>query len=84
MKIFLLLAAVVILYYLFWRPQGRDQSPKRPDDLSQRLVQDPVCGVYIPEKEAIKCIIQGETYHFCSHRCRELFLEGKGKPGQEA
>ncbi|HLZ07770.1 MAG TPA: YHS domain-containing protein [Chloroflexota bacterium] len=44
------------------------------------MERDPVCGVTIrPGFEAASITYQGQTYHFCSVECRDLFRE---KPTQ--
>ena len=44
------------------------------------MERDPVCGVEIrPGFEAANINYQGQTYHFCSVECRDLFRE---KPSQ--
>jgi uncharacterized protein len=35
------------------------------------LVQDPVCGMYIPRETAIAGIVGGETRYYCSTACRD-------------
>jgi YHS domain-containing protein len=40
------------------------------------MVQDPVCGVYLSEREAVTLRRDGVTHYFCSHECRDKFLAG--------
>ncbi|MEW6388698.1 MAG: YHS domain-containing protein [Thermodesulfobacteriota bacterium] len=45
----------------------------------EQLVQDPVCKVFIPRKEALKTTRNGEEYFFCSEGCLKRFRSsGKG------
>ena len=37
------------------------------------MVQDPVCKVYVPKKEALTAVFSGEMFYFCSKECREKF-----------
>lgn len=40
------------------------------------MEHDPVCGVMIrPGLEAANVNYQGQTFHFCSVECRDLFRE---------
>ena len=39
---------------------------------------DPVCGMKVNPKTAIKLTIDNETYYFCSEYCRKKFIENKG------
>lgn len=36
-------------------------------------VEDPICGKSVPEEEASTYQFVGETYYFCSERCRDRF-----------
>ena len=46
--------------------QPRDDSRTASGNAVQRLVKDPVCGVYIPESSAIRV----GDYAYCSEDCR--------------
>jgi len=37
------------------------------------LAKDPVCGMVVDEKKAIKRVIGGRTYYFCSESCVKTF-----------
>jgi hypothetical protein len=41
------------------------------------LVQDPVCGMYIPRETAIVARVSGETRHYCSTACRDDDAAGR-------
>jgi len=47
----------------------RVTRPKEPEV----LVQDPVCGTFIPRKEALKFQKDGQDYFFCSEGCLQRF-----------
>ncbi len=73
--IFLLLVGL-IFYLLFSKPKRKTSHPhssRNPE--VKKLVRDPVCGVYIDEEVAIKLVYKGETYYFCSEKCRDEFLK---------
>lgn len=36
------------------------------------MLIDPVCGMEIPQGTIISTL-NGQTYHFCSERCKQLF-----------
>ncbi len=42
------------------------------------LVQDPVCGTFIPRQEALKFTKDGQDYFFCSEGCLKRFQRGGG------
>ncbi len=60
---------------------GRRPAPKGPDQVIDIMVQDPQCGIYLPQHEAIKAIVRDEERFFCSEACRDAFIRGD-KPGQ--
>ena len=37
------------------------------------MVQDPVCKLYIPKRDAVTAVHSGTTYYFCSKGCLEKF-----------
>jgi uncharacterized protein len=53
---------------------GPQRSP-RPEE-PQVLVQDPICGTFIPRKEALKFHKDGQDYFFCSEGCLKRFRRG--------
>ncbi len=42
------------------------------------LVEDPVCKVCVPMKQAVVLKEAGKTTYFCSSECREKFIALKG------
>jgi YHS domain-containing protein len=44
------------------------------------LVQDPVCGMYIPRETAIVASVGGETRHYCSTACRDKDAASRPQP----
>ena len=56
----------------------RTRGPSRPPPpITDELVQDPVCGVYCPKRDALSLKRQGKTYYFCSDKCRQEFRDQK-------
>ncbi|GEM_PF-3209982 len=47
--------------------------------MSSGKVKDPVCGMMVDPKTAIKLTIDNETYYLCSQRCVEQLKIRKGK-----
>lgn len=56
---------------------------RSPELVSDEMVQDPVCGVYIPKKEAKKLRADGRTYYFCSEDCVEEFKQKRRRESDE-
>jgi YHS domain-containing protein len=54
------------------------QPVERKDSEPDVLVQDPVCGTFIPRKEALKAERDGKAYFFCSEGCLKRFRHGGG------
>ncbi len=78
-RFFLILALLIILYYLIRRAirktgqEGALEKPKDGGALGNHMVQDPVCRVFIPRDHAVKESIGGQTYFFCSRGCATAF-----------
>ncbi len=85
--IFILLVYLFTKFFkkLFAKPQQKPQrntffnnaTPKSVDE----MVQDPVCNVYIPKREAIPFFDAETTYYFCSHDCLEKFKADRAEDG---
>ena len=46
----------------------------------KNMPRDPVCGVNLNEKTAkYKITHDGETYYFCSVKCKKKFKRNRGK-----
>lgn len=54
--------------------QGQSVPPKEPGDReTEVLVQDPICGTFIPRQDALKLQKDGKDYFFCSEGCLKRF-----------
>ncbi len=74
----LLLALLVRLFFVNWlRPRtARRQSVQRQKTpRTGTMLRDPHCGTYVASELAIPAITGGQTLHFCSQQCRDLYLE---------
>lgn len=71
---------IIIIYLIYRVMKGFLRSPERtrPEPLFKTrsrtiqggdLVQDPHCLTYIPESDAFKATVSGETLYFCSEEC---------------
>jgi len=55
---------------------GSSSTPQRRPEQAPMggvLRKDPVCGLYISEATSVKLQRDGQTYHFCSEKCRDAF-----------
>jgi YHS domain-containing protein len=77
-RIVFILALLLVLYFLlryaFGGIKGRRQTDLLPSD-KNRMVQDPVCKVFVPKGSAITEDIGGQSYYFCSRSCAHKFQE---------
>ena len=95
MSFLIRVALVVLALYLLWRACARllrslgmmsrqSDRPVQPGQLRpvDELVQDPVCKLYVPRREAIVLGGQGGPLYFCSEKCRDHYVQQGGQqPG---
>ena len=65
----------ILLGYLVYRMVRAKLAPELPskESTATEIYQDPVCGVYIPESDAVVGSLEGKRYHFCSMDCLHKF-----------
>lgn len=69
-------ASYRIVKAVFW---PKEKIIRGPDGgVIDEMVQDPYCKTYVPKREAVRKIIGGETYSFCSEECARKFESHKG------
>ena len=75
---------IIIIGYLVYRflrgflapPKLLKRNP--PREIQDEMVQDPVCKVYLPKRQAVVHTgSRGEIRYFCSTQCRERFIKEK-------
>lgn len=73
-----------VLKKLFAKPPPRRQEPGRggpfgfsPSAAVDEMVQDPVCKVYLPKREAVSTVSEGQKVFFCSRECCQKFMAEK-------
>ena len=79
----------ILCYILYRLIKGLTlSSPQQPDKhhtssrptITDEMVIDPACQVYIPKREAIAAQVRGETIYFCSQECMKKYFQNT--PGQ--
>jgi uncharacterized protein len=81
----ILLAAIIYILFRWLRrsasppPKPRSFEPP-PGQNVEEMVQDPVCGTWVPVSQAVSLGQGRERHFFCSPACRDKFL-GKGTDG---
>ena len=81
---------LVILCYILYRLVKNLMLPpsqKRGKQFNQstgvitdEMVIDPHCHVYIPKREAITANVAGKTVYFCSQHCKQKYLDAQHEP----
>ena len=77
-----------LLAYLLYRllfPRARLRNTTRSSSASSSssqvsdvLVEDPVCHTYVPKRASLARRVGDETLYFCSDKCYEAYLLQKG------
>ena len=80
----IILIILFLVYRFFRRYWGPKIAVKKkpPEQIQDEMVQDPVCGTYVPKRMALTISRpEGGPPYFCSTVCRDKYLaEGsKGK-----
>ena len=85
-------ALYLVLGYIFFKllktlfstlgsgSRQQSEKPSYKDGTRQinEMVQDPVCKVYVPKKEALHLDLAGKSYYFCSRMCMDKFQKHDG------
>jgi uncharacterized protein len=82
-----------ILFYIFvallirWFFVSRKKSPKaaeagaNPGNGASRMVKDPMCGMYMDERLAIRMDNRRDAVYFCSEECKEKYMNKSTNEG---
>jgi uncharacterized protein len=68
-----------ILAYVLYRVVKGVFSPKAkvhrgsPQGFVDEMVQDPFCKTYIPRRDSVRRVIQGQEIFFCSDDCADKY-----------
>lgn len=71
---FLIWALLAYLVYRMFVGKAPQKIEKQEKSAAETF-QDPVCGVYISEADAVVGRLEGRRYHFCSMECLRKFEE---------
>jgi|GEM_PF-890173 YHS domain-containing protein len=88
----LILFRFVFLLLVFWLLRrflgslvGASKQPntkEKVEDVPNSMVKDPVCGMYMDSRLAIRFEDRKEAFYFCSEECKNKYL-GKATKGRE-
>ena len=91
-KLFIYAVFLYVLYRLLTggrkkkpKNQGSDRQDAGAGELAvhDQLVEDPVCHIYLPKRQAIM-LQDGETpVFFCSEQCRKMYCDAHVTTRQE-
>jgi uncharacterized protein len=72
--VFVLWLVFVAVRRLFLLPVApRQDKGREREQKSLPLVQDPQCGRFIVERDAVRASLRGQVLHFCSQECCDLY-----------
>jgi YHS domain-containing protein len=70
---------LAVLTYILYRLVKGVFSPRskidrgRAGGVIDEMVQDPYCKTYIPRRESVRRVIEGQEYLFCSGECADKY-----------
>jgi len=56
---------------------GKNRSKKSPAKETGVMVKDPVCGIYMDSRLAVRLDIRDKHVYFCSENCKSRYLSDK-------
>jgi uncharacterized protein len=73
-RLFWILFLAGIVYWLAKRAfsSGRSKTA-RNEEAGEEMVQDPVCGCYLPKSQALSLSFQGKRLYFCGEACFQKY-----------
>jgi len=74
---FLILVLVVWLIrsvLMSFRGGGKNRSKKSPTEETGVMVKDPVCGMYLDSRLAVRLDRGNRPVYFCSEKCKSKYL----------
>lgn len=91
---FKLFIYAVFLYVIYRLLTGGKKKKAAPSSSGQRagagetaahdqLVEDPVCHIYIPKKQAIVLQDKDTVVFFCSEQCQKIYCDARATNPQE-
>ena len=76
--IFLIISGVRHLLLPTSLPRRTKRAEKGQEGVP--MVQDPQCGRFVLEKEALTASFRGQVLYFCSQECRDLYIRHQATP----
>ena len=89
-KLFIYAVFLYVVYRLLTggrkkKPVGTNRQAAAPGELAahDELVEDPVCHIYIPKRQAIVLQDSDTVVFFCSEQCRKMYCDAHKTDRQE-
>lgn len=79
------LIVILILFGILYWLVKRAFSPSKnkavgPQEGGEEMIQDPVCGCYIPRSQAFTLSHRGKKLYFCSRVCSQKYQSSNTLP----
>ena len=79
-----LLWILILVGIVYWLAK-RAFSPGRrnvagSEEAGEEMVQDPVCGCYLPKRQALYLSSKGKKIYFCSEGCFQKYKSSNALP----
>lgn len=77
----LVYVALAIIAYFYIRSLFRGgaalsgEKETGAQEITDEMVEDPACGVYVPKRDSTQRTIAGEKFFFCGPRCAEEYVK---------
>jgi YHS domain-containing protein len=83
LRILILILLLWLLKRVLMRMLGLPRQSRSGGDkaVSNYMVKDPVCGMYMDSRLAVRLDGRKEPLYFCSEECRSKYLGRAGKAG---
>jgi len=80
-RILLLALVVWVIRYVLMSIQsfGKDTSKEPSEEENSVMVKDPVCGMYMDPRLAVRLEIRDKHLYFCSEKCKSKYLSDSAK-----
>ncbi len=56
------------------RKRGKPENKNTRSQTTNRMVRDPICGMYLDPRLALSVEKKQETHYFCSQECKNKYL----------
>ena len=63
---------------------GVSKPPRSSETPSKNMVKDPVCGMYMDSRLAVRLQSRNEAFYFCSEECRNKYLGKSSAAGSSS